>query len=71
MTRLALLLPFLGFAAVLAGCGSSSSNTQPPTIQKSLTTHIADLKPSGPIVPGKPVTISFRIVQPNRRERRK
>ena len=65
MTRIARLLPLLCLAVVLAACGSSSHANQTPTIQKSLTTHLADLKPSGPMEPGKPVTISFRIVQPN------
>jgi hypothetical protein len=65
VTRLVRALPLLLVAAVIAGCGSSSSSNQTPTIQKALLTQIADLKPSGPITPGKPVTISFRILQPN------
>ena len=65
MTRkLLLVLPVLGLAAVIAGCGSSAKNTQ-PTIQKSLVTQLADLTPSAPITPGKPTTISFKILQPS------
>jgi hypothetical protein len=65
VTRIARLLPLLSLAAVLAACGSSSSSNQQPTIQKSLTTKIADLTPTTPVEPGKPVTVTFRIVQPN------
>jgi hypothetical protein len=50
---------------VLAGCGSSSSSAQQPTIQKALQFQIADLEPTGPITPGKPTTISFKILQPS------
>jgi hypothetical protein len=65
VTRIARLLPLLCLAVVVAACGSSSSGNNQQTIQKALTTHIADLTPTTPIEPGKPVTISFRIVQPN------
>jgi len=57
-------LPLLAAAVVLAGCGSSSGNSQ-PTIQKAAVTQIADLKPSGPVTAGKPTTISFKILQPS------
>ena len=65
MTRLARLSPLLCLAVVLAACGSSSSGNSQPTIQKSLTTHIADLSPTTPVEPGKPVTVTFRIVRPD------
>jgi hypothetical protein len=65
VTRLARLSPLLCLAVVLAACGSSSSGNSQPTIQKSLTTHIADLTPTTPVEPGKPVTVTFRIVKPN------
>ena len=64
MTRLLLVLTAAGAALALAACGSSSHNAT-PTIQKVLLTQVADFKPSGPVVPGKPVTVSFRILQPN------
>jgi hypothetical protein len=58
-------VPLLCVALVIAGCGSSSSGNQQPTIQKALQFQIADLKPTGPITPGKPTTISFKILQPS------
>ncbi len=65
MTRKVLFaLPLLSLAAVIAGCGSSSNNTQ-PTIQKVQVTQIADLTPSGPITAGKPTKVSFKILQPS------
>src|SRR5581483_8043271 len=64
VTRLLLVLTAAGAALALAACGSSSHNAT-PTIQKVLLTQVADFKPSGPVVPGKPVTVSFRILQPN------
>jgi hypothetical protein len=66
VTRKALLaLSLLSLAAIVAGCGSSSSSNQPPTIQKALQFQIADLKPTGPTTPGKPTTISFKILKPD------
>jgi hypothetical protein len=62
--RVALFLPLLAAAVALAGCGSSGHATQ-PTIEKALTTHTVDFQPSQPVAPGKPVTVSFRIVQPS------
>ena len=65
MTRLLCALPLLAVAAALAGCGSSSSGNQTPTIQKALVTQISDLKPAGPVAAGKPVTVSFKILTPS------
>jgi hypothetical protein len=65
VTRRLLAFPLLAAAVVsVAGCGSSSGSSE-PTIQKALTTHTVDFKPAAPVQAGKPVTISFRIVQPS------
>jgi len=61
---LALALPPLAAVVALAGCGGGGA-TQTPTIQKALTTHTVDFQPSAPVAPGKPVTVSFKIVQPS------
>ena len=64
MRRAALAaLALAGLGTLVAGCGSSSG-VQQQTIQKALQFQIADLKPSGPITPGKPTTLSFKILQP-------
>jgi hypothetical protein len=62
---LVLAAPLLAAVAALAGCGSSGDATQAPTIQKALTTHTVDFQPSAPVAPGKPVALSFKIVQPS------
>ena len=50
-------------AGVAAGCGSSGPAT--PTVAPARTFRLADFRPSGTIEPGKPVELSFRIVQPS------
>jgi len=63
--RLSLVLPFLVAAVALAGCGSSGSGANvEPTIQKALVTQTAGFQPSAPVRPGKPVTVSFKVLQP-------
>ena len=61
---LALALPPLAAALALAGCGGGGE-TSTPTIQKALTTHTVDFQPAAPVAAGKPVKVSFRIVQPS------
>ena len=47
-----------------AGCGGSSSvNT--PTVAPAATYSIVHLQPSGPVVAGRPVRLSFSIQQPD------
>jgi hypothetical protein len=48
----------------LAGCGGSSSPSF-PTIQAARTYKLAGFQPAGPVQPGKPVTVSFTIRQPD------
>src|SRR5436305_4287383 len=59
----------LVLAATLAGCGSGQAGVSVPTIAPARTFKISGLSvsPSGPIRPGRPVTLSFRITQPNGR----
>jgi hypothetical protein len=61
--RLLRALPLLAIAAVIAGCGGSSG---PPTVSAPAHSfELGDFTPSGPVQPGKPTTVSFKIVQPN------
>jgi hypothetical protein len=65
VTRRLLALPLLAAAVTAAaGCGSSGE-TSAPTIQKALITHAVDFQPAAPVHAGKPVTVSFHIVQPS------
>ena len=59
-----LALPVLATALLVAGCGFSSS-PKAPTIAPVLVTQVADFQPAGPVAAGKPVTVSFKIVQPD------
>jgi hypothetical protein len=61
MRRLALLAPV---AVLAAACGGSSQSGF-PTIQAARTFQLAGFQPSGPVQPGRPVTVSFTIQQPD------
>jgi hypothetical protein len=64
VTRRLLVLPVLAAVVVAAGCGSSGGNGE-PTIQKALQTQTNGFQPAAPVQPGKPVTVSFKILQPS------
>lgn len=64
MTKTLLALTLAAVAVTLAACGSSGGPAT-PTIAPTLVTKVADFEPAGPVTAGKPVTISFKIVQPN------
>jgi hypothetical protein len=62
------LAPAAAAAALLlaaAGCGGSGSGIDAITVGAAKTYRIVDFKPSGPVVPGKPTTVSFEIMQPD------
>jgi hypothetical protein len=60
------LLLLLAAVPLVAACGGSSSSTPNiPTIQAARTFQLAGFEPSGSVAPGKPVTVSFAIQQPN------
>jgi hypothetical protein len=50
---------------VLAGCGSGASTPQVPSIQAARTFRLANFHPTGKVQPGRPVTVSFSIEQPD------
>ncbi len=66
MTRfLARALPPLAALALLAaGCGGSTTVTG-PLIQPAAVYKLVHFEPSGPVVAGKPVRVSFEIQQPD------
>ena len=47
------------------GCGSGSSQVTLPPVSAAGVNHISGFTPSGPVPAGKPVKLSFTIVQPN------
>jgi hypothetical protein len=59
------LLGLAVLAVAAAGCGGGGSGVVAPTIQAARNYQLVDFKPSGPITPGKPTTISFEIEQPD------
>jgi hypothetical protein len=60
-TRLSCLIACI----VLAGCGSGASTPQVPSIQAARTFRLANFHPTGKVQPGRPVTVSFSIEQPD------
>ena len=53
-------------AALAAGaCGSDSGAPGLPTVGAARTFELADFQPANPVEPGKPVTMSFSIDQPD------
>ena len=61
-----LALSLLATGASL-GCGSGSSQVSLPPVSAAGVNHISGFTPSGPIPAGKPVKVSFTIVQPDGR----
>jgi hypothetical protein len=58
------VLPLAVLALLVAGCGSSTPVTG-PVIRPAAVYRLVHLRPSGPIVAGKPVRVSFTIEQPD------
>ena len=55
----------IAFAVLaLAGCGGSGAPVV-PTIQAARTFKLVNFQPTGPVTPGKPVTVSFEIQKPD------
>lgn len=62
--RIAAVAALVALAA--ASCGSSSSDSpSAPSIGAAKVYSLAWSTPSGPVQPGKPVTISFKVIQPS------
>jgi hypothetical protein len=59
-------LPLLVLAAFLAGCGGTSTPNI-PTIQPAKVYRLAGFQPGTVVRPGRPVTVSFTVQQPNGR----
>jgi hypothetical protein len=64
MTRLTLVLVA---ALVLAGCGDAGSGLTVPKIAPAKVFALSGFEPQGAITPGRPVTVSFTVQQPNGR----
>ena len=57
----------LGAAGSLTGCGSSGPGVTVPTVAPARTYTLQKFRPSAPVLPGKPTTVSFSIQQPSGR----
>ncbi len=60
-------LPCLIACIVVVGCGSGSSTPKVPSIEPARTFRLASFQPAGRVQPGRPVTVSFTIEQPDGR----
>jgi hypothetical protein len=58
-------LVLLGALTLTATACGGGTGTAPPTIPAAHVYRIAGFQPMGPVAAGKPVTVSFRIVQPD------
>ncbi len=58
------LLAVLTLGALLAGCGGSST-LAPPNVAPAAIYQLTHFTPVGPVLPGKPVRVSFEIQQPD------
>jgi hypothetical protein len=61
---IAVLAP-LGLLLAVAGCGGGGGGVTVPTVAPAATYKLVHLQPSGPVVAGKPVKVSFEIEQPD------
>jgi len=59
------LLPLLVLPLAVAGCGSGAAAPTIGSLPKAHEYQLANFKPTAPVAPGKPTTISFVIQQPN------
>ena len=50
---------------LLAGCGGSGGGLTVPQVAPARVFSLGGFKPSGPVTPGRPVTLSFTVVQPD------
>ncbi|HEU0195152.1 MAG TPA: hypothetical protein VFQ71_13190 [Gaiellales bacterium] len=51
--------------ACSAGCGGGSSSLSVPVVPPAKVYHLTRFEPSGPVRPGRPVTVSFTVTQPS------
>ena len=60
-----LIAALLTIALLLAGCGDAGSGLTVPQVAPAKTFSLGGFQPSNPVQPGRPVTISFTVTQPN------
>jgi hypothetical protein len=61
------IVAVLATAAILAGCGGAGSALTVPRVAPARTFSLSGFQPSAPVRPGRPVTVSFTVAQPNGR----
>jgi hypothetical protein len=59
------IVAVLATAAILAGCGGAGSALTVPQVAPARTFSLNGFQPSAPVRPGRPVTVSFTVAQPN------
>jgi hypothetical protein len=62
--RRLITLVTLAALSILAGCGSGGDGVTNPIVQPARTFGLEDFKPSGPVLPGRPTFVSFKIRTP-------
>jgi hypothetical protein len=59
------ILTLLTAAILVAGCGDTGSGLTVPQVAPAKTFALGGFQPQGAVTPGRPVTISFTVQQPN------
>jgi hypothetical protein len=62
-----LAMGLLGAVAVVSGCGSSGPGVTVPPVAPARTYSLQNFLPAGPVLAGRPTTLSFSIQQPSGR----
>ena len=55
----------LAATAILTGCGGAGSGLTVPTVAPARVYTLGGFQPSGPVTPGRAVTVTFTVVLPN------
>jgi hypothetical protein len=63
--RRALIATLLAAAVILAGCGGAGSGLTVPQVAPARVFSLGGFEPTTPVRPGRPVTISFTVLQPS------
>ena len=65
MHRRIIMLGTVFTAVLITGCGGAGSGLTVPTVAPARVYTLGGFEPSGPVTPGRPVTVTFTVVLPS------